>query len=358
MSDSDSVDESNIPSRDECEKRCQKFAEITGTDSAMAMFFLQDRDWDLDRAVNAYFEETFGSEHSAKKVKIQTLSFDSSNVKCDIGATSTITQKSIENDPEPNRIRLMSWNIDGLCEKAKQKRTQAVCDIINKESPHVVFLQEVIPETLDILTKRCPTYHVIEAANEEYFTAVMLKVGVVQVKASKVIPFTNSLMLRTLQKIECTVKGVKFLLMTSHLESTKEHSKERKNQLKIALQHLVNASHDETVLFGGDLNLRDQEIKDIQGLPDEVFDLWQVTGSRKEAEFTWDMSRNSNLEWKGKFKPRCRFDRIYIRHCRPKSVVVPKYFELVGLEKVPSCGLFPSDHWGILSHFDKKEAES
>jgi tyrosyl-DNA phosphodiesterase 2 len=47
MSDSDS-DESTIPSRDECEKRCQKFAEITGTDSAMAMFFLQDRKWDLD----------------------------------------------------------------------------------------------------------------------------------------------------------------------------------------------------------------------------------------------------------------------------------------------------------------------
>ena len=47
MSDSDS-DESTIPSRDACETRCQKFAEITGTDSAMAMFFLQDRKWDLD----------------------------------------------------------------------------------------------------------------------------------------------------------------------------------------------------------------------------------------------------------------------------------------------------------------------
>ena len=48
MSDSDSVDESKIPSRDECERRCQNFAEITGTDSALAMFYLQDREWDLD----------------------------------------------------------------------------------------------------------------------------------------------------------------------------------------------------------------------------------------------------------------------------------------------------------------------
>jgi len=74
-----------------------------------------------------------------------------------------------------------------------------------RENPHVVFLQEVIPEALQILTQRCPTYHVIEAATEEYFTAVMLKVGVVEVSGSKVIPFTTSVMLRSLQKIEVYV---------------------------------------------------------------------------------------------------------------------------------------------------------
>lgn len=86
-----------------------------------------------------------------------------------------------------------------------------------------------------------------------------------------------------------------------------------------------------------------------------MFDLWQMTGSRKEAEFTWDMSRNTNLEWAWEFKPRCRFDRIYIRHSKPKSVIIPKYFELIGLEKIASCGLFPSDHWGIMTHFDKRK---
>lgn len=65
-----------------------------------------------------------------------------------------------------------------------------------------MFLQEVVPETLNILNAKCPTYHVVEAANQEYFTAVMLKVGVVEVNSAKVIPFTSSLMMRTLQKIE------------------------------------------------------------------------------------------------------------------------------------------------------------
>lgn len=360
MSDSeDSVDESKIPGREECEKRCQDFAEITGTDTALAMFYLQDREWNLDTAVNDYFEQTGETKDTAtpnKKVKIDAISFG--GVAGKENKTVSVSEKSSRlndsTDPEPNRIRLLSWNIDGLCEKSKSLRTQAVCDIIKKENPQVVFLQEVVPETLAILSVNCPTYHVIEAANHDYFTAVMLKVGMVEVKSSKVIPFTSSVMMRTLQKIECRIKGVEFLLLNSHLESTKDHAAERKSQLKKAFKEMVDAHDMNTVIFGGDLNLRDKELQEIKGLPEGVFDLWQVTGSRKEAEFTWDMTRNNNLEWAGKFKPRCRFDRIYIRHRKPKSVIIPKYFELVGLKKVPSCGMFPSDHWGILTHFDVK----
>jgi hypothetical protein len=46
---------------------------------------------------------------------------------------------------------------------------------------------------------------VIESATEQYFTAIMLKVGVVEVSGSEVIPFTTSVMLRSLQKIEVYV---------------------------------------------------------------------------------------------------------------------------------------------------------
>ena len=39
---------SNKPSGAECLSRCKEFAKITGTDSALAMFYLQDNDWDLE----------------------------------------------------------------------------------------------------------------------------------------------------------------------------------------------------------------------------------------------------------------------------------------------------------------------
>ena len=96
------------------------------------------------------------------------------------------------------------------------------------------------------------------------------------------------------------------------------------------------------------------QLSEVGGLPENVLDLWEVTGKRQIAKFTWDLMRNDNLEWDKKFKPRCRFDRLYIRHpVDGDQQLKPVYFELVGIERIPACGRFPSDHWGILAHLDK-----
>ena len=77
-------------------------------------------------------------------------------------------------------------------------------------------------------------------------------------------------------------------------------------------------------------------------------DLWERCGRRKEVEFTWDTQRNTNLEMPGRFKPRLRFDRVYLRD---SGRVIPEHFGLVGLEKVTGTQSFPSDHWGIQVYF-------
>ena len=56
------------------------------------------------------------------------------------------------------------------------------------------------------------------------------------------------------------VKGIDLTLMTSHLESTKSHEKERTRQLKICLDAMSQESEEKGVIFGGDLNLRDKEV--------------------------------------------------------------------------------------------------
>jgi len=58
--------------------------------------------------------------------------------------------------------------------------------------------------------------------------------------------------------VQATVKNVPCTLMTSHLESTASHAAERKRQLKAAFDAIKK--EDNTVIFGGDLNLRDKEV--------------------------------------------------------------------------------------------------
>ncbi|KAK3576020.1 hypothetical protein CHS0354_014861 [Potamilus streckersoni] len=340
---SESEEDINLPSASECEARCQKFAEITGTDTALAMFFLQDRDWDLDRSLNSYFQERDGHSFSAKDVKLKPENVGADRIKKSYNSAT---------DPEPFRIRVMSWNIDGLDPKNKRSRVEGVCDKINKEKPHVVLLQEVVMETQKILEEKCPLYDLVPGGEKEYYTAILLQRNFATVEDAIVMPFYSSMMLRNLLTVKCTVKGIKFDILTSHLESTREHGKERKNQLKIAFESVKRADADRTVIFGGDLNLRDNELSEIGGMPENVYDVWEVTGKRPEAKFTWDMARNDNMEYSSKFKPKCRFDRLYIRYSKPKALVQPVYFELVGLERLQSCQRFPSDHWGLLGHFN------
>lgn len=50
--------------------------------------------------------------------------------------------------------------------------------------------------------------------------------------------------------------------MTSHLESTRGHAKERANQFKMVLKKMQEAPESATVIFAGDTNLRDHEVSD------------------------------------------------------------------------------------------------
>lgn len=60
--------------------------------------------------------------------------------------------------------------------------------------------------------------------------------------------------------------GNELCLMTSHLESTRGHAKERMNQLKMVLKKMQEAPESASVIFAGDTNLRDPEVSDSIGL--------------------------------------------------------------------------------------------
>ncbi|ESN91077.1 hypothetical protein HELRODRAFT_116381 [Helobdella robusta] len=248
----------------------------------------------------------------------------------------------------------MSWNIDGLDDNNVTTRAKSVCKTILSEKPDVVFLQEVVTKNLGVIKEYCTNYFVVLGTDRqlfpgEYFTVMLLRNDTTKYSNHSVQPFYSSIMSRTLLQVNAKVKGIEICLLTSHLESTKTWEQERTKQFRKILDAAYEVPHSKAVILGGDFNLRDSELEKIGGLKNGLVDVWEQTGRRSEAQFTWDTKKNDNLSVSGRYKPRHRFDRLYYRSdCFIKAV----YFELVGFDRVEACKRFPSDHWGIMAHFN------
>ncbi|CAL1263402.1 unnamed protein product [Larinioides sclopetarius] len=375
MSSDESDCSEDIPEVAECQRLCEKFAEITETDEACAQFYLQDRKWNLEQSVHDFFEDrnNKGAVRVNDKKEAQVVVVvDGSNKGLAAAATAVLAESALcrnvgsssqkrasttsgeELNSDTKKIKtnltFITWNIDGLNEKNLMLRTKAVCKAILNEQADIVFLQEIVPDSAEYFLKHLTDYHCLFGNEVGYFVGTFLKKSTVSYKEFKIIDFTTRMM-RNCLKVNAVYKNKNLLLFNSHLESTIEGADERKVQLKQIFKEVLACPADTTAIFAGDLNLRDKELNELGGLPVGVDDLWIACGRRKECAYTFDMTRNDNLIINAKFKPRCRFDRVYIRHSSPRQLK-PSYFGLIGLERLYPHRCFPSDHWGILSHFE------
>lgn len=254
---------------------------------------------------------------------------------------------------ESTVFSLITWNIDGLDEKDRSERTSAVISTVRRLRPDVLYLQEVVPTTWDRLTSALESRYECRAANPElpYFHAVFVaRKETIHVSDSlKITKFPQSQMLRHLLHQEVTIAGQTLHLLTSHLESTKNYTGERKRQLAQVFGEMQKlAANDSVSIFGGDLNVRDSEVEAV-GVPQGCVDVWEVCGADPGKKFTWDTAVNHNLQVP--FKSRCRFDRLYLCQGASPSVKATS-FELIGQDLIESCVRYPSDHWGILAKFE------
>ncbi|XP_071411046.1 tyrosyl-DNA phosphodiesterase 2 [Pithys albifrons albifrons] len=325
---------------------CSEFAAITSSDTVVARSFLAGSAWHMERALNAYFdppremEEAAGGESSGSCIDL-TEDATTSNAS-DNGAVSR------EKEDDSN-VSLITWNIDGLDLENLEERAKGVFAYLALYNPDIVFLQEVIPPHFCLLQMKASSYTIIPGNIDGYFTVIMLKKSRVKLLKHEIIPFPTTVMKRNLLVVHVSISGNELCLMTSHLESTKKHSKERIKQLQIVLNEIQKQSESTTVIFGGDTNLRDSEVAKLGDLPKNVTDIWEFLGKPQHCRYTWDTQSNTNLNIE--YKCKMRFDRVYFRPAAQGTHIVPRSMDLIGLEKL-DCGRFPSDHWGILCNFD------
>uniref|UniRef100_A0A8D1W6J1 Tyrosyl-DNA phosphodiesterase 2 n=1 Tax=Sus scrofa TaxID=9823 RepID=A0A8D1W6J1_PIG len=331
---------------------CVEFASVATCDAAVAQCYLAENDWEMERALNSYFEPAV--EENALKSRPETPSEPESCVDLTKEETSdsfsckTSTSENVQQE-DGSVFSFITWNIDGLDLNSLLERARGVCSYLALYSPDVIFLQEVIPPYYTYLKKKASSYEIITGNEEGYFTAIMLKKSRVKFKSQEIIPFPNTKMMRNLLCVHVSVSGNELCLMTSHLESTRGHAEERMNQLKMVLKKMQEAPESATVIFAGDTNLRDQEVTKCGGLPNNILDVWEFLGKPKHCQYTWDTQMNSNLGIAATCK--LRFDRIFFRAAAEGSHIIPRSLDLLGLEKL-DCGRFPSDHWGLLCNLD------
>ncbi|VDP37918.1 unnamed protein product [Heligmosomoides polygyrus] len=116
-----------------------------------------------------------------------------------------------------------------------------------------------------------------------------------------------------------------------------------REQFKICMekiQEIITRYPNCLLFFGGDLNIRDDEVANV---PRGVADAWLAAGAKGDTEFTWDTRKNDN---KHSFGARNRFDRI-IWYGPLRRVK----FALAGQQRIRSCLCFPSDHWAVHCEF-------
>ena len=249
-------------------------------------------------------------------------------------------------------IKILTWNIDGLCQDYVIERANSAAAQIAQVSPDVIMLQEVVqwnePIFDGVFRSNYVKLNPIGATTGmPYYTLTYVKKCHPRVNAERknFRGAASSVMGRDMLCATIFIRGTPFLVINSHLESTKEYSKQRTEQLCAIVNEL--REHCGPALVGGDLNMRDTEQKDAFGRAggDELKcapDAYVFYGKPKSAASTWTLPGNPHVK--------ARFDRIYhnmngIEYSSGKGESIT----MLGTTSASSCGgMPPSDHRGLL----------
>ncbi|CAF0849337.1 unnamed protein product [Adineta steineri] len=206
--------------------------------------------------------------------------------------------------------------------KTSSKQTKSKIEKPIHEEPDAIFLQEVIPKAFDLIRNLLPKYDSYAGNTEGYLVVILTRRELFKVQNFEIITYPGTNMGRNLLIVHKMYKNsMEIDLITSHHESGTEEiaSKERMERLKLCFKYMTDAPSHRIVLFGG---------------------------KRKECTYTWDMNRNTNVYYPSTdYRLRARFDRLYYRPSTQTTIQFqPVYFELEGLEKLPSIKRYCSDH--------------
>jgi endonuclease/exonuclease/phosphatase family metal-dependent hydrolase len=245
-------------------------------------------------------------------------------------------------------MRFVTWNIDGLSERALDERTEAAVftailgarlDQLQSGKakpsapPDVIVFQEIVAHTFAAhLSQHLPAggYTVLptEAPDRQIFEVVAFREPYV-LRAYEQVPLVDSEYGRVLHTVDLTNSdGKEVRVLTGHFDSGKDSGKIRTAQLKQTAEHMKSGVPS---VFGGDANMRKAEWeaqRDKLG----IVDTWEALGELSATRFTWQRD-----DYKA------RFDRVFT-----SPGFTAKSMGALGVDKLPGLDTTISDHIGLV----------
>ncbi|XP_035225371.1 tyrosyl-DNA phosphodiesterase 2-like [Stegodyphus dumicola] len=164
------------------------------------------------QSVNDFFEDmnNKGAVQVNDKKEAQVVVLDGSDRSLAAAATALITESALSdvssaepaNQVSSNKLKFITWNIDGLNEKNLKLRTKAIYKNILNEQADIVFLQEVIPESAAYFLTHLTDYHCLFGNEVGYFVGILLKKSTVSYSKYGVIDFPNTRMMRNALRVK------------------------------------------------------------------------------------------------------------------------------------------------------------
>jgi len=244
------------------------------------------------------------------------------------------------------KLRILTYNL-WFHESNRLERAQQIIHLIKKQQIEIVGLQEVVPETFELIVKHLKTdYLVFQVFIDEklpYGDCLLFRRERIHIVEPYFYDYPKTAMSRKLIGCEIQVKGFqpKLHILTTHLESGRNNAEVRHHQFQI-IEEVVNKQNIGNVIMMGDLNITNIKEPTEDQIQQSVFsDAWIEIGCPEDLKYTYDYLRNSRIT--SKF--RSRLDRILYRLGFEHLI---SGLKLVGItQELPP----PSDHFGLLAEF-------
>lgn len=227
-----------------------------------------------------------------------------------------------------------------------ERRREAVLEILEREDPDVIALEEVTQPFLDALlaTRWIRQHYAVSRVTLDptvrYDVVMLSRLPVVRFQAHTL----TSEMGRKLHAVELKTTSGTVTVAGIHLESMRQMTPTRLTQIDECLPVLCQAS---TAIWLGDFNAAPASEEDVR-IRQAFLDAWEEL--LEEPGYTRDTSQNAMLA-RVKDDRHQRIDRIFFK----SETFVPRSIRMLGTQPIEGTEgqVFPSDHFGLIAELAK-----